>query len=386
MRFPLSLRFVLRLELALWAAVLLLFAAFAVYALGAIGQALLAGRFILSDFFAQWTFARFAWEGHGALIYDTTEVHMYQLRIAPGLRQFFPYPYPPSFMLYIAPLGMLGFPAALGLWRAGTLGLYFAARWPREGGWVERGLVLLAPAVMSNLVYGQNGLLTAALLMGGFRLLPARPILAGVAFGLLTFKPQFGVLVPVALLAAGLWRAIGAAAGTVAWLVLVSGVAFGWEIWGEWLAYLPVHADYLDSSVNSYRKPTLQGALLLAGAGAGVARAVPLVVLALAVPAVWWCFRVRSPLAVAVLVAGTFAGAPYGFLYDLPAVTAAGAMLLVARPEKGWRLVDDAIVALAVAVPAILTLTSRFYWTGGVAMVLLFALSFVRAAPWRGRR
>ena len=96
--------------------------------------------------------------------------------------------------------------------------------------------------------------------------------------------------------------------------------------------------------------------------------------------------RVWLPRPVAVLVAGTFAGAPFGFLYDLPAVTAAGAMLLVARPEKGWRLVDDAIVALAVAVPAILTLTSRFYWTGGVAMVLLFALSFVRAAPWRGRR
>ena len=323
MRFPLSFRFVLRLETVLWAAIVLLFAAFAAFVLTGVGQALLAGRFILSDFFAQWTFARFAWEGHGALIYDTTEVHMYQMRIAPGLRQFFPYPYPPSFMLYIAPLGILGFPAALGLWMAGTLWLYLTALWPREGGWLERGLVLLAPAVMSNLVYGQNGLLTAALLVGGFRLLPMRPVLAGVAFGLLTFKPQFGVLVPVALLAAGQWRAIAAAAGTVAWLVLVSGVAFGWEVWREWLAYLPVHADYLDSAVNSYRKPTLQGALLLAGAGTTIARAVPLAVLALAVPAVWWCFRVRSPLAVAVLLYLVQAGLVHLVLAELELVAVA---------------------------------------------------------------
>jgi len=392
MRFPLSSRFVSRAETVLWAVVLAGFAAmlvffvvFAGYMLAGLGRALFAGRFVVTDFFAQWSFARFAWEGHGALIYDPAAVHAYQLRLAPDLRQYFPYPYPPSFLLYIAIFGAVGFPAALSAWMAGTFALYLVALWPRESGWLARALVVLAPAVASNLVYGQNGFLTAALLVGGFRLLPARPILAGVAFGLLSFKPQFGVLVPVALLAAGHWRAIGAAAATVAGLVVVSGVAFGWHVWGEWFTYLPAHANYLDATVNSYRKPTLQGALLLAGAGAGTARAVPFAVLAMAVPAVWWCFRVGSPLAVAVLVAGTFAGAPYGFLYDLPAVTAAAAMLLVARPQSGWRLVDDAVVALALAVPAIMTLTSRFYWTGGVAMVLLFALSFARAAPWRAR-
>jgi hypothetical protein len=369
----------LRLESLAWAALLALFAAFAAYDLFLLARPFLAGRFVVSDFFAQWSFAKFAWEGHAAGIYDAATLHPFQRDLAPTLRQTFPYPYPPSFLLYILPLGALPLLPAYFIWMGATLALYLAAVWPRGEGWLARALVPLAPAVACTLLFGQNGLLTAALLLGGLRLLPARPVLAGIAFGLLSFKPQFGVLLPVALVAAGQWRCIAAAAVTLAGLVAVSVAAFGWALWPEWLVYLPVHADYLDTAVNSYRKPTLQAALLLAGADPGLARAVPLVVLALAVPVVWWAFRTRRALAPAILVAASLAGAPYAFIYDLPALTGVALAALGARPASATRLADDAIIALALAIPATMTLTTRFYWTSCVALVLLFALVTLRA-------
>ena len=373
-------RALLHLETAAWAVLLALFAGFAAYEVSVIARPFLAGRYLVSDFFAQWTFAKFALAGHAPQIYDAATLNPFQHALAPALRQTFPYPYPPSFLLYILPLGGLDFLPAYALWIGLTLALYIAAAWPREGGLLPRALVLLAPATACNIAFGQNGFLTAALLLGGFRLLPARPLLAGIAFGLLSYKPQFGVLLPVALVAAGQWRCILSTAATVALLVAVSIAAFGWALWPEWLAYLPAHADYLDSAVNSYRKPTLQAALLLAGAGPAVARAVPLAVLAATIPITWWAFRTRRPLAPALLVAASFAAAPYAFIYDLPALTAAALAALAARPDTRARLLDDAIIAVALSVPAILTLTTRFQWTGAAAQLLLFAL-----VTWRAR-
>ena len=68
--------------------------------------------------------------------------------------------------------------------------------------------VLASPAVFINAMFGQNGALTAALLIGGL-LMPRRSglILAGILFGLLTIKPHLGILVPFCLIASRNWRA-----------------------------------------------------------------------------------------------------------------------------------------------------------------------------------
>lgn len=369
-----------RLEMIGWFAVLLLFAAFMAFEIQATARMLTAGRFILSDFFAQHGFARFALEGNGAQIYDGAALQAFQRGIEPTLRQTFPYPYPPSFLLYIAPLGALGFLSALAVWMAATLALYLWAAWPREGGWLARGVVLLAPAVAANLIYGQNGLLTAGLLLGGLRLLPTHKLVAGLAFGLLSFKPQFGLLLPIALVAAAEWRCIAATGATIAALVVTSTMAFGWASWPEWLAYLPAHADYLDAAVNNFRKPTVQARLMLAGVDPVLARGPALLVLAAAIPLVWDAFRRRHPLAPALLVAASFAAAPYTFIYDLPALAGVAVAALAARPPGATRLADDAIIALALLVPALLTVFTRFHWVGGVAQLLLFAL-----LTWRAR-
>ena len=92
-------------------------------------------------------------------------------------------------------------------------------------------LALAFPAVFVNLGHGHNGFLTAALL--GFALvnLDRRPVVAGILFGLLAYKPQFGLMIPLVLLATGRWRTMLAAAATVAALALAVTLAFGLDTW-----------------------------------------------------------------------------------------------------------------------------------------------------------
>jgi alpha-1,2-mannosyltransferase len=96
-------------------------------------------------------------------------------------------------------------------------------------------LAIAFPAVFVNLGHGHNGFLTAALLAGGIALLDTRPIVAGVLFGLLAYKPQFAVAIPLVLLVTGRWRTIAAGAFTVATLTAIVTALFGTEVWSAFL-------------------------------------------------------------------------------------------------------------------------------------------------------
>ena len=73
---------------------------------------------------------------------------------------------------------------------------------------------LLSPAAAIAVWLGQNSFLTAALLVGGFALAKRRPLLAGFLLGVLTYKPQFWLMVPIALIAARQWKTLAAALGS----------------------------------------------------------------------------------------------------------------------------------------------------------------------------
>ena len=115
------------------------------------------------------------------------------------------YSYPPVLLLLlITPLALMAHVPALLAWlAAGWYAFYRALRlaMPGQGALL---LALAAPAVFVNAVGGQNGTWTAALFGGGLSLLERRPLLAGGLLGLLIYKPQLGLLIPVALLAGGI--------------------------------------------------------------------------------------------------------------------------------------------------------------------------------------
>src|SRR5262249_38097349 len=120
------------------------------------------------------------------------------------------------------------------------------------------------PAVFWTLGLGQNALLTAALFGAGTLCIDRRPILAGFCFGALCYKPHFGFLVPVALVAGGHWRAVGAALVTVAALCAVSLLLFGWQTWHDFLAAAAAsHAIYESGRVTFGGFVSPFGAVLL---------------------------------------------------------------------------------------------------------------------------
>jgi alpha-1,2-mannosyltransferase len=87
--------------------------------------------------------------------------------------------------------------------------------------------VFVAPASVMSVASGQSGFLAAALMVAGVRLARSRPIVAGILIGLLSYKPQLGFLIPIALASAGLWRAFYVDIVTVGGLAACATLAFG---------------------------------------------------------------------------------------------------------------------------------------------------------------
>ena len=101
---------------------------------------------------------------------------------------------------------------------------------------------------------GQNSFLTGAILIAGITLLDRRPVLAGVLLGVLTYKPQLFLMVPVALLAGGHWKAIAAGIVTTALLALLSLALLGPDLWHQWLQTLAMSGERYAGMVRAARR------------------------------------------------------------------------------------------------------------------------------------
>jgi alpha-1,2-mannosyltransferase len=330
------------------------------------------------DFFALWSYAKIALTRSAATLYDPTALHAAQVALGMPPGQENPFPYPPSFILYLRPFGALAYVPAYLAWIGVGLALYVwaMAAWP--GRPIAIAIALLAPTTAIMLVAGQSGFLAAALALGGFRLVNTRPVLAGVLFGLLIYKPQLGLLVPVALIAAGSWRAIAAACLTAMALVIVTSAAFGWPIWAAWLHELPVYSRQFDAGAVGYNlMPTLTANLQMLGASLTVARSAQAVA-AMGVAAILWrAFRAGvTPRATNLLFAGTFLATPHAFVYDLPMFTGAigGFIAERLRSDGAFGLGEIGILALGLVFPALMMWAGPHVPLSTVAELLVFAL------------
>ena len=132
----------------------------------------------------------------------------------PGIKYLFAWHYPPVFHLAVLPLALLPYLWSYALWAAGTLALYLAVLRRLVPGPYTVWLLLAFPAAFLNVMHGQNGFITVALLAGAVMTLERRPWLAGLFIGLLCYKPQLGLLLPLVLLAGRHWIAFLSAALT----------------------------------------------------------------------------------------------------------------------------------------------------------------------------
>ncbi|MCC6719070.1 MAG: DUF2029 domain-containing protein [Acetobacteraceae bacterium] len=348
-----------------------------------------SGNKVFSDLFAHWSYAGFAAAHPGPAIYDREAMSAFQHGLFDGRLQGLPFAYPPPYLFLVLPLAAFTVWHAALLWGAASLAAFAAAIAPRP--WRADPLApsllvlaILAPSTIVCLGYGQNGLLIAALLAGGLRLLPTRPGWGGVLLALACVKPQMAVLLPVALLAGRQWRAIAAAVATGLLLVLASAAWIGPLAWIDWIAALREQGDYAARWIGPHRQPTVAATMTLFGmdraSGLAVQAAVTTAVV-LGVVAAWR--RGPSAAAAGAVLAGALLATPYGFNYDLPVATAAVAALVAGRRRVSWP--EAAVMAATLLLPMVLHLTSRFFWTAPVTLAALFVLCVWRACSEQER-
>lgn len=232
--------------------------------------------------------------------------------------------YPPHIVLFIWPFGQMPYFAAYLAWCGVGLVVYYAvccADIRRE----DLLFVAAAPAVALTVLYGQTGLFTAALLIMGLVNLDRRPLLAGIAFGCLTIKPQLGLLLPLMLLLTGRRRPIVAACITAVVLAAVTAAWFGVDVWVQFFVkVVPQQRGLLDTGDGMLLPMTSAPLLSMRFMGLPLRGAwlVQYIISALALAAVVWTYwRRRDPvLSTAILVTATFLFAPYTLGYDMPII------------------------------------------------------------------
>jgi hypothetical protein len=289
---------------------------------------------------------------------------------------FYGWHYPPFFLGLAALLVTMPYWLALLVWQGVTLGLYLLAirsilftSWPglsrpsttsshlsqdvdarhkagHDGGegsgsnslWLL--LALAFPAVFINLGQAHNGFLTAALFGAALVQLDKRPIVAGILFGLLAYKPQFGLLIPLLLLVSGRRRVIIAASVTVAALALAVTLAFGTEVWTAFFASTKFTREIvLEQGQTGWHKiQSVFSWVRMWGGGLTLAYALQGATIAAIAGALIWLWRGPAAFALkaAALIIGCLLATPYSLDYDLMLLGPAIAFLAVDGFRRGF--------------------------------------------------
>ena len=362
-----------------------LLAVFAVY--GIVDLAVCAARgwpHGFGDAFAIWSWGRFLHDHPAAAIYDPATLRAAQLALGLDPGASYPFIYPPSYLPVLWLLGQMPGPIAGAVLIAVSLPLYL---WSTVGTkWRSSALLaaLAAPTTTIVIAAGQSGFLTAAVLAGGLRLVPANPATAGVLFGLLSYKPQLGLLVPVALVAARRWRALAAASVTAVLLVILTTAVFGRAVWPSWAAAIPVYSRQFatESSEIRHLMPTIFAALSQLSVPPAIAQWAQWAVALVAAAAVWVLFRPSAGLlAGAGLLVAALLATPYAFVYDMP-ILATAVIWLVAERQRGgdaFGAGEVVVMMLAMIAPISLVAGSSRLPLAALSLLLLLAAIVRRA-------
>ncbi len=283
------------------------------------------GKPVGTDFMDVWTAGKMVRTGDPANAYDYNLHYEFQKTALPyraGERPFFfGWHYPPMFFFAAVPLSLLPYGAALAAWILLTLPAYLGVMRPIIDHHRWLAMALAFPAVFINTLHGQNGFLTTALMGGGLLLLEKKPVLAGILFGCLCYKPQFGLLLPVVLLVGKQWRAFAAAAAATLFIVAASALAFGVGAWRAFFDTAHITRSFvLEQGSTGWEKiQSTFSAIRMLGGGVDTAYAVQGVVSIVAALAAIFVWRRTSTIRLkgGVLVTATILATPYVLDYDL---------------------------------------------------------------------
>ena len=378
------------MHFAPWASIAITAATLAATFVTASGTVDAWGRPLGTDFSQMWTAGRMALDGHAAGVYDWGQHHAVQ-QLTHGRTDipFYGFHYPPLFLLVAAPLAALPYVPALIIWQALTL---FATAWLVTRIVPSRETLLLAlgcPVVFVCLAHGHNGFLTAFLLGGGLLWLERRPWLSGALLGLLAYKPQFGLIIPLILIAGGHWRAVAGATLAVLLAGATTLLLWGIEPWQAFLASLgPTQSVVLEQGGIGWHKIQSAFAAVRAWHGSiGLAYGVQTVVALLVIAANIWLWRTAQPreLRNAGAMIGALLVTPYGLDYDMVVIMVALAFFVAFALREGFWPWERTVLAIAWIMPGAgrQIAEATLVPAGFLIMVALLVLVLRRAGVFR---
>lgn len=294
-----------------------------------------------TDFAIFWSAARVATE-HGAASVFSPQ-WMLPMETALGLDHYSAWPYPPTFLLAVLPLGWLPFGVALILYSMLGLVAYGAvlAHFCRKAS--RSCLVMLAafPGVAIAVGVGQNSLFTVAAAGAALAMIEFEAALAGVCIAILAIKPQFGVLFPLALICGRQWKTLGVSALCAFAFVGISIVALGQDAWHAFATFLPQFSALVVEQGGSMQWSGMPTTFALArNTGLSVNAAYllhGLVAAPAALAMAWlWAQRARFELRATSLVVATLLMQPYIMFYDTVWLILPLALLM--RDGRTWAL------------------------------------------------
>jgi alpha-1,2-mannosyltransferase len=348
------------------------------------------------DYMVYWRAARAAIAGDLALLADpvaftaqiSEQFHTWLSRPLP----LFPWMYPPHFLLILMPFAVLPFAFSYAVFQVATFAVAVAAGCCLWAGPSRRwalwavGLAL-SPAASMNVIAGQNAFLTLALLLSGMGLLGRRNFVAGLILGLLSYKPQFALMVAVALLAARHWRALAGAIVSASFAIVLSAATFGFAPWRDWLgstlpsALLGGAGDLAWSSAGRLWGLSVWACATVLGAPDWLANAAQGAAILLAIVCTWiaFCGTFGRDRGIAVLLTATLIAAPHISPYDL--VLLAAVVLLLYRDMLDGIAIMPGSSLLLLPWSAPLVEVPRLSVFGFGVPVLMVCLLFVLIRP-----
>jgi hypothetical protein len=340
---------------------------------------------VYSDFITPWIAGVQALHGDTAPIYDPAKFAKLQEALVGPKDYFYPnWPYPPTFFFALIPFAMLPYACAFVVWDFVTLASCVTVTYLIVRRRPAIALVLASPLTAWTVFAGQNALLWASLL-GGSLLAQRRQMLAGVLIGCLTFKPQFGILLPVALAAANQWRAFASAAVTAGVLAGASVAAFGTKPWAEFPRELAAQ-----SSLNLFAAPdspywgyqqTVYGVIRYLHGGAPLGWLLHSITAVCVVVIVWlvWRSPVRYALKAATLSAAAIIVTPYAFATDMAAIVVPFAFLATDQIEWGLLRGEQTIMITLFGAALVILIAVGSIPLGPIILIALLAIILRRS-------
>ncbi len=296
------------------------------------------------DFMNFWMAGKTAWQPQIAPWYDVLD---YSARLQAFLGADYAvqhWSYPPNIMLAAAPFGLLPYSGALSLWwLLQAVALLWLWRRDKE----DAMLLLASPALLLAVISGQASIFFLCISICLFENMDRRPVHAGAMLGLFALKPPLMMLMPIALLARGKWRMIGAAILVCLLSAVCVVLLYGT---GPWVAYwqhgMPDQAQIMQHAprVIAALMPTLFIELRMMHVPIAWCYASQAVAVMFAGFLVWRGFRTshdtpQGPvLRFALFAAAAVFASPYWMGYDLLMLTWAVIGVLRVNAWKNMRI------------------------------------------------